>query len=126
MTDETPSRPRRRPRRVYDAGSEPDPRFSFANERTFLAWIRTALALMAAGVALEALEVPDANGPRTAIVVGLAALGCISSGAAYFRWAQAERALRESRPLPSPQLAPLLAFGLVIAAVVVVILLLVD
>jgi hypothetical protein len=31
---------------------EPDYRFTFANERTFLAWIRTALALIAGGVAV--------------------------------------------------------------------------
>ena len=46
------------PRRVYEAGTEPDPRFTMANERTFLAWIRTALALIAGGVALEALGLP--------------------------------------------------------------------
>jgi putative membrane protein len=46
------------PRRVYEVGDEPDPRFTLANERTFLAWIRTALALIAAGVALEAIAVP--------------------------------------------------------------------
>ena len=40
---------------VYRHGTEPDPRFTLANERTFLAWIRTALALIAGGVALEAL-----------------------------------------------------------------------
>ena len=41
--------------RLRSTGSEPDPRITFANERTFLAWIRTSLALIAAGVALEAL-----------------------------------------------------------------------
>ena len=46
------------PQSVYRDGSEPDPRFSLANERTFLAWIRTSLALFAAGVALEALAIP--------------------------------------------------------------------
>ena len=33
-------------------GEAPDYRFSLANERTFLAWIRTALGFLAAGVAL--------------------------------------------------------------------------
>ena len=46
---------RRRPGWVYDEGEEPDARYSLANERTFLAWIRTALAVLAAGVALDAL-----------------------------------------------------------------------
>ena len=46
---------RRWPRQVYAVGTEPDPRFSFANERTFLAWIRTALGFLAAGVAIAAV-----------------------------------------------------------------------
>ncbi len=41
-------------RRLLPEGSEPDPRFTLANERTFLAWVRTALALLAGGIAIEA------------------------------------------------------------------------
>jgi uncharacterized membrane protein YidH (DUF202 family) len=67
------------PRWVCGEGSEPDPRFTLANERTFLAWIRTALALTAGGVALEALTVPLLPGLRLAaslllLVLGLAAV----------------------------------------------------
>lgn len=46
------------PQSVYGQGEEPDARFSLANERTFLAWIRTSLALIAGGVALEAFDLP--------------------------------------------------------------------
>ena len=53
---------RRRPGWVYDEGAEPDARYSLANERTFLAWIRTALAVLAAGVALDALDLSLAPG----------------------------------------------------------------
>jgi putative membrane protein len=49
----TPQRTRRSPQSVYGIGAEPDPRFSFANERTFLAWVCTSLALIAAGVSLD-------------------------------------------------------------------------
>lgn len=49
---------RRFPRWVFGEGSEPDPRFTLANERTFLAWIRTSLALLACGIALEAVAPP--------------------------------------------------------------------
>jgi hypothetical protein len=45
------------PRRVFADGAEPDPRFTLANERTFLAWIRTALALIAAA-SPSALDLP--------------------------------------------------------------------
>ena len=54
MTDQ-----RRFPASVYREGEEPDPRFSLANERTFLAWVRTALALYAGAFALEALAIPE-------------------------------------------------------------------
>ncbi len=109
------------PRRVYDVGEEPDPRFSFANERTFLAWIRTGLALLAVGIALEGLAVPASEGSRRALVVTMVVLGALASGGAYVRWARAERAMRQSRPLPSPTLAPLLGFGLIVVGVLVVV-----
>jgi putative membrane protein len=106
---------------VYGRGEEPDPRFSFANERTFLAWIRTGLALLATGVALEGLSVPADDTARRVLVTILVLLGAIASGAAFVRWARAELALRESRPLPSPSLAPLLAFGLVVVGAIIVV-----
>lgn len=109
------------PKRVYGRGEEPDPRFTFANERTFLAWIRTGLALLATGVALEGLTVPADDNARRGLVTVLVVLGAIASGGAFVRWARAELALRESRPLPSPTLAPLLAFGLVVVGAVTVV-----
>lgn len=117
--DDGSAPPGRWPRQVYEVGDEPDPRFTFANERTFLAWIRTALALVAAGVALEALEIPEQRALRLALVLTLALLGAGSSVVAFIRWARAERALRESRPLPAPALAPILALGLGVAALVI-------
>lgn len=112
---------RRWPRQVYGRGEEPDARFTFANERTFLAWIRTALALLATGVALEGLSVPAADNARRLLVTILVVLGAVASGGAFVRWARAERALRESRPLPSPSLAPLLAFGVVVVGAIAVV-----
>ena len=53
---ETDERRSRLARRVFPEGTEPDPRFTLANERTFLAWMRTALAFIAGGVALEAFS----------------------------------------------------------------------
>ena len=61
-------------------GEEPDPRFTLANERTFLAWVRTALALVAAGIGLETFVPPLAvPGLRQALAVGLALLGAAVS-----------------------------------------------
>ncbi|MFB7860263.1 YidH family protein [Rhodococcus qingshengii] len=56
MTESDPASDKRWPRWVYSIGEEPDYRFTFANERTFLAWIRAATALIAGGVALFSLD----------------------------------------------------------------------
>ena len=91
-------------------GVEPDPRFTLANERTYLAWIRTALALIAAGVGLEALPVHFLEDVlRQAISLTLVALATLISGSAYWRWRRIEMALRTRRPLPFPLLVPTLA-----------------
>ena len=111
---------RRFPRVVYAEGQEPDPRFSLANERTFLAWIRTSLALSAAGVALEALEVPVHEGVRLVCAVLLIGLGLLAPVQAWLGWASTERALRRSRPLPSPRMAPALAVGTALAGLLLV------
>jgi putative membrane protein len=107
-------------------GREPDARFTLANERTFLAWVRTALALIAAGIGLEAfvpsLAVP---GLRQALAVGLVLLGAGVSATAFRRWLQAQRAMRLGEPLPVPGLAPVLAYGVAAVAVVAVVLLVV-
>ena len=111
---------RRRPP-LREVGSDPDYRFTLANERTFLAWLRTSLGLIASGVALTSL-VPQ-FGPKP-VRVGLAtfllvlALACAGGG--YLRWERAERALRTNSSLHFGVLPRLLAIGL--AAVVLLVL----
>lgn len=107
------------PRWVYGVGGEPDPRFTLANERTFLAWMRTSLALTAAGVALEALEVPIPTGIRVPCALLLIGLGLLVPLQAWFGWAATERAMRCTRPLPSPRLAPLLALTTLIVGALI-------
>jgi putative membrane protein len=113
----------RQPRWVYDEGNEPDPRFSLANERTFLAWVRTALALFAGGVALHALSVPRDSGLRAVLVVGLILLGAAMCVASLVRWARIERAMRRREPLPSFGLGIAMTAGLVLVAILLVIVL---
>jgi len=114
------------PSRLRERGSDPDPRFSFANERTFLAWIRTALALLAAGIGLEAFAPPLAvPGLRQVLAAALVAAGVGISGLAFRRWLRSEEALRERRPLPPPRLAPWLAYGIAGIALVLFVLLVV-
>jgi putative membrane protein len=99
------------PARVYGVGEEPDPRFTLANERTFLAWIRTALALSAAGVALVAVDVPIAPPLQTAAAAILVCLGLMAAAQAWWRWGATERALRLSHPLPGSGVSPVVAGG---------------
>jgi putative membrane protein len=112
--------PTRFPRRVYEAGSEPDPRFSLANERTFLAWIRTALALIAAGVALEALAVPLQPALRLAASILLLALGLLAPLLAWLTWGTVELALRQGSPLPGSKVSLPIAIGVSTAAALLV------
>lgn len=103
---------RRFPRWVYDHGTEPDARFTLANERTFLAWVRTAVAVLAGGVALEAFNVPLDPGFRGAAVIVLLVLGLVLPLTAWFGWAQTERAMREGAHLPGSVPALLLAVAI--------------
>ncbi len=107
------------PARVFAAGTEPDPRFTMANERTFLAWIRTALALIAAGVALEALGLPLQPGLRLAASIILVGAGLVTPLQAWFGWMALERAMRESRPLPASALGAPLAVSVGVAGLLV-------
>jgi putative membrane protein len=103
----------RRPRWVY-VGDEPDPRYSLANERTFLAWVRTTLAVVAGAVALESLELPEGTGTRTVLVLGLLGFAVLMTVLAFVRWARIERAMRLGRPLPAFTLGLVVATGLVV------------
>lgn len=108
---------RRFPRSVYSRGSEPDPRFSLANERTFLAWVRTSLALLAAGVALEALQIPVSPAFRLAAAVVFVVLGVLAAVQAWVGWMRTERALRENQALPAPGVGLIIIAGVVLGVV---------
>lgn len=120
-TSSAPSsaRGRRFPESLYGTGKEPDPRFTLANERTFLAWIRTALALTAGGVALEALGLDLQPELRTAASVTLISGGMLAPVQAWWGWQRTERALRLDLPLPRPRLAPLTVVLVLAAAVLI-------
>lgn len=109
----------RRPVSVYGVGDEPDARFSLANERTALAWLRTGLALVAGGVALTTLA---AFTPDGLLLDLIAALACLAGGAiavgALAGWRRTERALRLRQPLPAPTALPVLVTGVAVIALV--------
>jgi putative membrane protein len=110
---------RRFPRRVFRVGTEPDPRFSMANERTFLAWIRTALGLLAVGIAIEALKLDIHPVLRLISAVMFCLMAIAAAAHAWITWARAEQAMREGRPLPGPAMAPILVVGVVLAIVII-------
>lgn len=117
---------RRFPSAVFARGDEPDVRFTLANERTFLAWIRTSLALLAAGIALEALDLPVQRGLGLAASLIFLALGTLLPLQAWWSWVRVEQALRMGRALPSPRMAAPLALGTLVAGVLVLVGLLVP
>ena len=110
-----------------DDGTEPDPRFTFANERTFLAWSRTALALVVAGLGVVQLLPPFPGVPRGRHVLGvpLIVFGAVVAVVAYGEWVKSQRALRRGEPLPRSVMPRLLtvvitAIGAIAAVVVLV------
>lgn len=112
---------RRWPGDVYEHGTEPDPRFSLANERTFLAWIRTTLALLAAAAAVHALDIQAPGVLSRAASALLAVAGLVSATHAWVNWARTERALREHRPLPSNAAGVVLVVLVVLVGVIVLV-----
>jgi putative membrane protein len=109
------------------AGSEPDYRFTLANERTFLAWFRTALALIAGGVAVVQL-VPALAFPGARQVLGilLTVEGGGLSLAAVLRWSRVQAAMRREEDLPPTRIPVILGLGLAALTAFVVVLLLLS
>jgi len=99
------------------APAEIDYRYVLANERTFLAWIRTALALLAAGVAVRQIALPftvhHGRGLLSDLCLGLAVALVVL---AYQRWRASQRAMAQGVPLPADGLVRLLTFGMVAIA----------
>ncbi len=106
-------------------GDEPDYRFTMANERTFLAWIRTALALAAGGLGSISLLADEFAGAE-AVGILLLALSFLTAGAAYRRWARAETSMRLGRPLPPSSLPILMAIGTSVVALAAAVFFIID
>ncbi|MGW7358469.1 YidH family protein [Streptomyces sp. NPDC054802] len=111
------------PARVREEGETPDYRFSLANERTFLAWIRTALALIGGGFAVDQF-LPDLRwGVRAGLALALIGVGAACAVRAVNHWVRCERAMRRGEDLPVSRFPALLAVvvAVVSAAMVVVV-----
>jgi putative membrane protein len=111
-----------------DDGTDPDPRFTFANERTFLAWSRTALALVVAGLGVVQLLPPFPGVPWGRRVLGLPLIvfGAVVAVAAYSEWVRSQRALRHGRPLPRSVMPRLLAAVIAVIAIIAAVVVLIS
>ncbi|WP_328621891.1 YidH family protein [Streptomyces sp. NBC_00354] len=105
------------PQRLRDEGETPDYRFSLANERTFLAWIRTALALVGGGFAVDQF-LPDLRwGVRVGMSLALLAVGAACALRAVNHWVRCERAMRLGEDLPLSRFPVVLSLGVGLVAV---------
>ncbi len=101
-------------------GEEPDYRFTLANERTFLAWIRTSLALAAGG--LGAINLIDNFYGQEILGLILLGLSFLTAATSYRRWAKNERSMRLGEPLPASRLPTYIAVGTALLGVVAAVL----
>jgi putative membrane protein len=101
---------------IMTSPEQPDLRFVLANERTLLAWIRTALALQAGG--LGVLQFITGLGPRRVVGIALLILGAGTGLAGYRRYRAADRALRTGAPPPAGRALDVVALSVVAVAVV--------
>ena len=100
-----------------------DVRNALANERTFLAWVRTAVALVAGGLAAAELLGPQTPPMiRRLLGVGLVGLGGFAAVAGYLRWQDAIRALREDRPLSQTRIPQLMTAALILLVLIAAVL----
>lgn len=109
------------PQRIRAEGTTPDYRFSLANERTFLAWIRTSLALVAGGIAVDQFLTGLSWGMRTTIAVAVLAGAALCAFRAVNHWINCERAMRRGEDLPSSRFPVVLATAAGLGAVLVIV-----
>lgn len=102
----------------YEEGEDPDYRFSLANERTFLAWIRTTLAILAVAILLKQFSGGNVDHQQAFLLLSivLALLACVTGIRAYFIWRNNEHAMRLGRALPFTKLIFWLALAIAVIA----------
>jgi putative membrane protein len=124
-----------------ESGKVRNRRVHMANERTFLAWIRTSIAIMAFGFVVErfalfvrqmayilgkatsgAAEVePGAHGYSSILGIFLVGLGALMGVLSFVRYKKIERQIDEDRYQPSLILDTLLAISVLVIAVFLII-----
>lgn len=122
MESGRPDQTRRSPDDRDAPDEEPDVRFTYANERTFLAWNRTSLALIATGVAAtQLLPKFQVAWGRRLLGLPLIALGAVLAVASFLNWRSNERAMRRGEPLPRSIMPLVLCIGIVIVGLLAIV-----
>lgn len=93
---------------VRSEGTDPDPRFTLANERTFLAWMTTSLGLLGIGLAVGTIIPGDAAVLRLVASLWIV-VSVVVALRALVRWFVIERAMRLGRGLPLSRSIPVVA-----------------
>ena len=94
-----------------------DPRYLLANERTFLAYVRTALALQVAGLGIIEFLTRGPEAVRVTLGMVVVLVGSAVGLAGYYRWRSVERALRADAAIAPAAVAPLLVVAVLLAPV---------
>jgi len=103
----------------------PEAQFQLANERTYLAWLRTSLALVAAGVAAaRLLSGQTLRWAWETVGILLIMAGVVTAALARRRWRAMDAAARAGEPLPAPNVAVMIAGVIVVCGLITIALLL--
>lgn len=100
---------------VRSVGEDPDPRFTLANERTFLAWTTTSLGLLGVGLAVGTL-IPQESTALTVLAALWILMAALTAVRALYRWFRLERAMRSGEALPLSGSIPAVALALAVLA----------
>lgn len=114
------------PERVAAQGETPDYRFSLANERTFLAWLRTALALIGGGFAVDQFLPHLRSFWRIGLALALLAAGVLCALRAVNHWVRCESAMRRGEDLPASHFPALLSVVIAVVALAMMVIVLVG
>ncbi len=115
------------PHEIRESGVTPDYRFSLANERTFLAWIRTGLALIAGGLAVAQFLSPlPVRGLKETLSILPIAIGAFLALRAVDHWIRCEVAMRHNRPLPASRFPGVLALVVTVSGLMAIVYVIVD
>lgn len=97
-------------------GQDPDPRFTLANERTFLSWVTTCLGLLGVGLAVGTI-IPGEHFSINVIAVLWILLAAVLALRAVVRWFKLERSMRRNEALSLSTSIPIVGASIAVLAV---------